>query len=227
MSDKKVVQIGSKILSVGVQKSEVAAVAKPEPVVTKEQLGEKVKRPEVLGGRTYKVAVPETMLKHALYVTVNDIVLNEGTEHASVQPFEVFLMSKDTAAFQWIQSLSLLISAVFRKGGDVLFLIDELKSVSDPNGGYFHAKAHGMMPSVVAHIGYVIEDHFKHLGLIKTEKIVLDESQKVFVEERRDTFIASGGSMNHATICPKCKEKAVIRLDNCPTCINCGDSKCG
>lgn len=225
--NKDVVEITGKIIGVAIAKSSPEVNVSPEPVVTREQMGEKVKRPEVLAGRTYKVQVPETILKHALYVTINDIILNDGTEHASAQPFEIFLKSKDTQAFQWIQALSLLISAIFRKGGDVLFLINELKSVSDPNGGYFSAKAHGMMPSIVAHIGYTIEDHFKHLGLISVEKPVMDANLQAFVEQRKEEFVAGGGSLENATVCAKCHEKAVVRLDNCPTCTNCGDSKCG
>jgi hypothetical protein len=227
-AEAKVVNIDSKILGVSVAKpAEAAAPVKPEPVIVREQMGEKVRRPEVMSGRTYKVRVPDNILEHALYVTINDIVLNEGTEHETVQPFEIFLSSKDTKAFQWVSALSLLISAIFRKGGDVLFLIDELKSVSDPNGGYFHGKSHGVMPSLVAHIGYTIEDHFKHLGLIKTEAVVLDAATQARVEEVKTTYVQAGGSLDNATVCKVCKEKAVIRLDNCPTCTNCGDSKCG
>jgi len=226
--EKKMIAITQKITSVALADSTVPAEIKPEPVVVREQLNERVKRPRVLNGRTYKIAVPENILSSALYLTINDIVLNEGGEHESVQPFEVFFASKDTKAFQWVAALSLLISAVFRKGGDVTFLIEELKSVTDPNGGYFHQMAHGIMPSIVAHIGYTIEEHFKYLGIIKTEVAEpIPEELKAFIDERREEYVATGGSMAHATVCEKCHEKAVIRLDNCPTCTNCGDSKCG
>lgn len=228
-ADKKVVSIGQKIVAVALaDKAPVPVEVKPEPVVTREQLTEKVKRPQVLNGRTYKINVPENILSAALYLTINDITLNEGTEHESRQPFEVFFTSKDTKAFQWVSALSLLISAVFRKGGDVLFLIDELKSVTDPNGGYFHQLSHGIMPSIVAHVGYAIEEHFKYLGLIKTEAMVpISGALKEFVEARKEEFVAKGGALDQAEVCKVCKEKAVIRLDNCPTCTACGDSKCG
>lgn len=227
-AENKVISIGQKIVGVALADKAAPVEVKPEPVVVREQLTEKVKRPQVLNGRTYKINVPENILSSALYLTINDIALNEGTEHESVQPFEVFFMSKDTKAFQWVSALSLLISAVFRKGGDVKFLIDELKSVTDPNGGYFHQMAHGIMPSIVAHIGYTIEEHFKYLGIIKTEAPVpMAAEVKKFIDERREEYVATGGSMANAEVCKVCHEKAVIRLDNCPTCTNCGDSKCG
>lgn len=223
--DKKAISINSKIVSVALAKPPEAPVTVPEPIVVREQLTEKILRPEVLQGRTYKIKPPEHILSHALYLTINDIVLNEGTIDQSQQPFEIFLTSKDTASHQWIQALTLAISAIFRKGGDVLFIVNELKSVSDPNGSYFHYLAHGRMPSLVAHIGYMIEEHFKWLGLIKPDPV--ETEVKAMLEEVKETFVAAGGSMDQATVCPKCHAKAVIRMDNCPTCTNCGDSKCG
>lgn len=226
---QKVVAITQKIASVSVAKPGEAPNVPGEPalVVAKEQLNEKVRRPQRLEGNTYKINVPDHVLSSALYMTINDITLNEGTEHETRQPFEVFFASKDTKAFQWVSALSLLISAIFRKGGDVKFLIDELKSVSDPNGGYFSAVAHGMMPSIVAHIGYTIEEHFKHLGIIKVEKPVLDSHQQAFVEERKQEYLAAGNSTDSMLVCKACGEKAVVVNGGCPTCTACGDSKCG
>jgi hypothetical protein len=96
---------------------------------------EQVKRPESLVGSTYKIKTP--LSEHALYVTINDMVLNEGTSHEVRRPFEMFINSKNMDHYQWIVALTLIISAVFRKGGDVSFLVEELHSVFDPRGGYF------------------------------------------------------------------------------------------
>ncbi|HEY5762758.1 MAG TPA: hypothetical protein VIS73_06095, partial [Rhodocyclaceae bacterium] len=93
---------------------------------------EKLERPEVLIGSTYKIRTPVS--DHAMYVTINDIVLNEGTEHEHRRPFEIFINSKNLDHFQWIVALTRILSAVFRKGGDVAFLIEELKAVFDPRG---------------------------------------------------------------------------------------------
>ena len=222
--NKDPVKITSKIIGVAVAKPVEQAPNEPAPMVVQRQtLTEKVARPESLQGRTYKLKPPGA--EHALYLTVNDIVLNEGTEHESRQPFEIFLASKDTNSAQWIMGLTLMISAIFRKGGDVLFIIDELKSVTDPSGGYFSKKAHGIMPSLVAEIGYTLEEHFQRVGLIKAKEV--DAEVKQILEDVKQDYVAKGGSMDQATVCPKCKEKAVIRLDNCPTCTSCGDSKCG
>lgn len=96
---------------------------------------EKVARPDMLFGSTYKIKTP--LSEHALYVTINDIILNHGTAHEIRRPFEVFINSKNMDHFQWIVALTRIISAVFRKGGDISFLVEELRSVFDPAGGYF------------------------------------------------------------------------------------------
>ena len=93
-----------------------------------------------------------------MYVTINDIVLNEGTEHEQRRPFEIFINSKNLDHYQWIVALTRIISAVFRKGGDVTFLVDELKAVFDPRGGYWQPGGK-FMPSIIAELGHVIEKH--------------------------------------------------------------------
>ncbi len=193
---------------------------------------EKLERPELLEGTTYKIKTP--LSDHALYVTINDIVLNPGTEHERRRPFEIFINSKNMDHFQWVVALTRVISAVFRKGGDVTFLVEELHSVFDPRGGYF--KKGRYTPSLVAELGDVIERHLKKIGLIPCE--ALDEHQKRFIEEKRAALKARGGSCDDsngadrglptdALLCAKCSTKAVVKMDGCLTCLNCGDSKCG
>lgn len=220
MTQPKTVTIDRKIASVAVLETGYIPSA---PVVTLERLNENMKRPEALEGRTYKIKPPT--LDHALYLTINDIVLNEGTEHQTRQPFEIFVNSKEMESYQWIVAMTRLVSAIFRKGGDALFMIDELKSVFDPNGGYFSSKRQGRVQSLVAEIGMTIEDHFKWLGLI--QKPVLDASIAAHIEEVKAEYVAAGGSLANATICNKCSEQAVILMDNCPTCTACGNSHCG
>ncbi|MDH5632198.1 MAG: NrdJb [Gammaproteobacteria bacterium] len=192
---------------------------------------EKLERPDELVGNTYKIKTPLT--EHALYVTVNDIILNEGTEHEKRRPFEIFINSKSMEHFQWIVALTRIISAVFRKGGDVTFLVEELRSVFDPRGGYF--KKGRYIPSLVAELGDVIECHMKHIGLIVTEE---DAHQKKFIEQKRAEIEAktkkqpqpeesSNDFPPEAQLCNKCMTKAVMKMDGCMTCLNCGDSKCG
>ena len=194
------------------------------------QMHEKVERPEMLLGSTYKIKTP--LSEHSLYVTINDIVLNPGTEHELRRPFEIFINSKNMDHFQWIVALTRIISAVFRKGGDVTFLVDELRSVFDPRGGYFK-KGGKFMPSLVAEIGDAIESHLRLIGLLKDEG--LDEHQKKLLDEKRRHFMQNTRQDNAATdndfpdgaqLCGKCQTKAVIQMDGCMTCLNCGDSKC-
>ncbi len=221
-----------------------AAAGAPAPGQAAEsniiQMHEKVERPEALFGSTYKVKTP--LSEHALYVTINDIVLNAGTEYELRRPFEIFINSKNMDHFQWIVALTRIISAVFRKGGDVTFLVEEMRSVFDPRGGYFK-KGGVFMPSLVAEIGDVIERHLRMIGLLKDQG--LDEHQQRFVEEKRAEYEASRGRSGAdaggegaeggreaafpegARLCAKCQTKAAIMMDGCLTCLNCGESKCG
>ena len=127
------------------------------------RMHEEIQRPEVLIGSTYKIKTPVS--DHAMYVTINDIVLNEDTEYEQRRPFEVFINSKNLDHFQWIVALTRIISAVFRKGGDVTFLVDELKAVFDPRGGAWMQGRY--VPSLLAAIGDVVERHLG--GLIVAE----------------------------------------------------------
>ncbi|WP_428625043.1 NrdJb, partial [Sedimenticola sp.] len=167
------------------------------------------------------------------YVTINDIILNPGTEHELRRPFEVFINSKNMDHFQWIVALTRIISAVFRKGGDVTFLVEELRSVFDPSGGYFK-KGGKYMPSLVAEIGDAIHCHLVMIGLLKEEGP--DEHQQKLIEEKRAQYEESINLRDKehdsdfpegAQLCKKCNTKAAILMDGCLTCLNCGDSKCG
>lgn len=191
------------------------------------QMHEKLERPDMLPGSTYKITTP--LSEHALYVTINDIILNPGTEHELRRPFEMFINSKNMDHFQWIVALTRIVSAVFRKGGDITFLVEELRSVFDPHGGYFK-KGGKFMPSLVAEIGDVLESHLRMIGLLKNEG--LDEYQKKYINEKKQEYVqssatdAQGGYPQSAALCKKCLTKAMIMMDGCLTCLNCGDSKC-
>lgn len=229
-------EIKQKIVSYEVVKNTLSGVngktdggaAVDEPVDNVVQMHEKVERPEILIGSTYKIKTP--MSEHALYITINDIVLNEGTKHELRRPFEVFINSKNMDHFQWVVALTRVISAVFRKGGDVTFLTEELKAVFDPKGGYFK-KGGVFMPSLVAEMGHAIERHLKFIGLIKPTE--LDPHQQAFVDEKKNEAanlaskaVDSAYPVN-ASLCTKCFTKAVIFSEGCMTCLSCSDSKCG
>lgn len=196
------------------------------------QMGEPLTRPEKLVGNTYKIKTPVT--EHALYITINDIIMNEGSPQEHRRPFEIFINSKNMDHFQWIVALTRVMSAVFRKGGDVTFLVEELHSVFDPSGGYFK-KGGKYIPSLVAEIGEVLEQHLQEIGMLK--KAGLDEHQQKLVEEKRKEFLekhAKSGEESNAEgfpagaqLCTKCSTKAAIVMDGCLTCLNCGESKCG
>jgi hypothetical protein len=197
-----------------------------------EDMHENVKRPEMLVGATYKIKTPQS--EHALYVTINDMVLNHGTKHEVRQPFEIFINSKNMDHFQWVVALTRVISAVFRKGGDVTFLVDEMKAVFDPQGGYFKPGGGGFMPSIVAEIGHALESHMKMIGLIKEEKMPAAQREMILAKRAEYDNLkgeAKGEDNSNfpadAKLCAKCVAKAVIIMDGCLTCLNCGDSKCG
>ena len=193
------------------------------------QMHEKVSRPEELAGSTYKIKTP--MSDHALYLTINDIVLNQGTNHELRRPFEVFINSKNMDHFQWIVALTRVISAVFRKGGDCTFLVEELKAVFDPQGGYFKPGGR-FMPSLVAEIGWAIEDHLQKIGMMT--KVEIPAHQQKIMDEKRTDFENAVAPIAEASdfpptaeLCKKCSVKATILMDGCMTCLNCGESKCG
>jgi len=201
------------------------------------RMTEKIMRPEgmeSLEGSTYKIKTP--LDDHAMYVTINDIVLNQGTVHEQRRPFEIFINSKNMDHFQWIVALTRLMSAVFRKGGDVTFLAEELQAVFDPKGGYFKAGGR-FMPSIIAEIGDVIAHHMQKIGLMEKEELseqqMLVLSQKRAEAENAQIKIADNlsgeetGYPASATLCNKCSTKAVVVMDNCATCLSCGYSKCG
>ena len=196
-----------------------------------EDMHENVERPEMLVGATYKIKTPQS--EHALYVTINDMVLNFGTENEIRRPFEIFINSKNLDHFQWVVALTRVMSAVFRKGGDVTFLVDEMKAVFDPQGGYFKPGGGGFMPSIVAEIGFVLERHMKMIGLLKEEQ--MSETHLEMLQAKRAEYAILKGQPQQgedtafpadAKLCGKCFNKAVIVMDGCLTCLNCGDSKC-
>lgn len=191
------------------------------------QMHETLKRPEVLLGSTYKLKVPDHVSEHAMYITINDYILNEGTEHESRRPYEVFINTKNLDHFQWIVALTVILSAVFRKGGDITFLVDELRSVFDPRGGYWVKGTY--KPSIIAEIGDVIERHLIKIGLLQSPE--LDEHQKELIRQKREELEAAADSGDDfpadAKLCTKCNNRASVIMDGCMTCLNCGDSKCG
>ena len=199
------------------------------------QMHETLQRPEMLIGSTYKLKTPDHVSEHSMFITINDIILNEGTEHELRRPFEVFINSKNLEHFQWIVALTRIMSAVFRKGGDITFMVEELRSVFDPRGGYWNNGQY--KPSIVAEIGDVIERHLIEIGMLK--KTELDPHKKRLIEQKKAELAveaelagatASAGEeawKASATLCNKCHNKTVVLRDGCQTCLNCGDSKCG
>jgi ribonucleoside-diphosphate reductase alpha chain len=182
-------------------------------------LTQPLSRPEELPGATYKVKWPES--DHAMYITLNDIV-QDGRR----RPFEVFINSKNMDHFAWTVALTRMISAVFRRGGDVAFVVEELKAVFDPRGGQWMGGRY--VPSLLAAIGDVIERHMISIGFIpdpaKEREGLLGNKLAV-----GSPLLPSGGggSMGNLRQCPKCAQPSLVKMEGCDTCTNCGYSKCG
>ena len=178
-----------------------------------------LERETVLPGFTYKLQWPES--DHALYITVNDIV-QDGRR----RPFEVFINSKNTEHYAWTVALTRMISAVFRRGGDVSFVVEELKAVFDPRGGQWMRGKY--VPSLLAAIGEVLESHMIAIGFLpvpdrQSERAILRQPQVVNYQG------GLGGPASDARFrqCPKCGQASLIRQEGCDTCTSCGYSKCG
>jgi len=173
-------------------------------------LAEPLDRPENLQGQTYKIKWPES--EHAIYITMNDIIIGGHR-----RPFEVFINSKNMEHFAWTVALTRMISAVFRRGGDVSFVVEELKAVFDPRGGAWVGGKY--IPSILAAIGGVIERHMVETGFIDGEGMGLKtdpQSEAVRVGERP-----------RGPACPNCGQYAMRMIEGCMTCGDCGHSKCG
>ncbi len=174
-------------------------------------------RPEALPGNTFKVRWPDS--DHAMYITINDII-QDGRR----RPFEVFINSKNMEHFAWTVGLTRMISAVFRRGGDVAFVVEELKAVFDPRGGQWVGGRY--VPSLLAAIGDVIERHMIDIGFLPDPKAAREppEARDDRGHEGRKVVNLGGGGMRH---CPKCNQPSLIRSEGCDTCTSCGYSKCG
>jgi ribonucleoside-diphosphate reductase alpha chain len=166
-------------------------------------------RPDVLLGQTYKIKWLDS--DHAFYITINDIE-KDGRR----RPFEVFINSKNMEAYAWTLALTRMISAVFRRGGDVSFVVDEMKAVFDPRGGQWMGGRY--VPSLLAAIGDVIETHLVAIGFMTARDATLPK------EERRAVAMAAEGAP--ARTCPRCGSPSFVRLEGCDSCVSCGYSKC-
>jgi len=167
-------------------------------------------RPDMLVGQTYKIKWQDA--DHAFYITVNDVE-KDGRR----RPFEVFINSKNMEAYAWTLALTRMISAVFRRGGDVSFVVDEMKAVFDPRGGQW-MEGH-YVPSLLAAIGEVIERHLVSIGFMTPR------NGKPAADDRRVAAIAAEGAP--ARRCPRCSSPTFVKLEGCDSCLSCGYSKCG
>ncbi|MGD1877844.1 MAG: adenosylcobalamin-dependent ribonucleoside-diphosphate reductase [Kiloniellaceae bacterium] len=180
-------------------------------------MSEPLDRPEVLPGRSCKLRWPES--DHAIYITLNDVVQEGGGKEPRRRPFEIFINSKNMEHYAWTVALTRMISAVFRRGGDVSFVVDELKAVFDPRGGAWMEGRY--VPSLLAAIGGVIERHMIAIGFLQAKGPMPGEEQKAVVN------LGGPESGTRFAQCPKCGSAGLIRQEGCDLCTSCGYSKCG
>ena len=166
-------------------------------------LSDPMERGATLAGYTYKLRWPDS--EHATYITINDVILNERR-----RPFEIFINSKNLEHYAWTVALTRMISAVFRRGGDVSFVVEELKAVFDPRGGQW-MNGH-YVPSLLAAIGEVVEKHLIDTGFL------LQSGD----EEEGELDMKT----SKARYCPKCSQPAMVYQEGCHNCRSCGYSKC-
>ncbi|MGB1638702.1 MAG: adenosylcobalamin-dependent ribonucleoside-diphosphate reductase [Paracoccaceae bacterium] len=174
-------------------------------------MAEPLDRPQALEGNTYKLKWPDS--EHAIYVTVNDVIINDHR-----RPFEVFINSKNMEHFAWTVALTRMISAVFRRGGDVSFVVEELKAVFDPRGGAWVQGKY--IPSILAAIGGVLEQHMIAIGFMEGEGMGLKEDPKAGQQ-------VVNLNENRGKACPSCGQFDMQMVEGCMTCRSCGHSKCG
>jgi ribonucleoside-diphosphate reductase alpha chain len=170
-------------------------------------------RPTELEGTTYKIKTP--LSSEAIYLTINDII----EENCRRRPYELFINTKNLQHFSWIVAMTRLISAVFRREPDPSFLVEELKSIYDPNGGYFSEGKY--VPSLAADIGFVIEKHLIKLGMMQAKA-----PAKVVTKEDKATKKDGDGGGKKLAFCPQCNQPSLYSEENCLKCLSCGYSKC-
>ena len=194
------------------------AEAKPDGATAREAstgevvyISEPLERPQTLEGNTYKLKWPDS--PHAIYITINDVVLSGHR-----RPFEVFINSKNMEHYAWTVALTRMMSAVFRRGGDVSFVVEELKAVFDPRGGAWIGGKY--VPSILAAIGGVIERHLISIGFISGEGMGLKTDPTAEVYDL-------GAGRTGAAECNSCGSSAMRMSEGCMTCTDCGYSKCG
>jgi hypothetical protein len=205
------VKISSKIVSV-----KLGTAAANEPVVQSIAMNEFIEREAILIGRTFKLKPANS--KHALYITLNAQCID-----GILYPREIFFNTKNPEHKMWMDAMALTLSAVFRKGNDVSFIVEEFKAVYDTEGywGKSHETGKGKYyKSIVEEIGCVIGIFLNTLQS-GASSIVPINSKKV-----KGTVIEPNMFPDHAQVCKSCSTKAVVILDGCNTCLNCGDSKC-
>ncbi|MCT4556072.1 MAG: adenosylcobalamin-dependent ribonucleoside-diphosphate reductase [Pelagimonas sp.] len=172
-------------------------------------MAEPLDRPQSLEGATYKLKWPDS--EHAIYLTINDIIVGGHR-----RPFEVFINSKNMEHYAWTLALTRMISAVFRRGGDVSFVVEELKAVFDPRGGAWVEGKY--IPSILAAIGGVIEKHMVAIGFLEGEGMALKSDPQAQVV---------GLDAPRGKACPSCGQFDMRMVEGCMTCGSCGHSKCG
>jgi ribonucleoside-diphosphate reductase alpha chain len=180
----------------------VPAPAVPTPL-------ELMRRSEKLTGATYKLRWPDA--EHAMYVTINDI-----EQEGASRPFEVFVNSKNLEHYAWVVALTRMISAVFRRGGEVAFVAEELKQVFDPRGGHWSNGRY--VPSLVAAIGDVIERHMVQTGFLGGTQPLTGKASAHRADAATHTHIGA--------LCPRCSQPGLVKEAGCLSCLHCGWSKC-
>ncbi len=187
----------------------VLAVAAPASKGDTAPSSDPLDRPAALEGQTYKLKWP--LSEHAIYVTINDIEVGGRR-----RPFEVFINSKNMEHYAWTVALTRMISAVFRRGGDVSFVVEELKAVFDPRGGAWTGGRY--VPSILAAIGGVIEEHLVAIGFIPAPGAGLKADPRAEA--------GAGGAATRGRECPSCGAYEMVMIEGCLTCRACGHSKC-
>lgn len=219
--DKKIV--GYKVVEKGKETivenlSDITPTQKISGVVTEPQKFEKIHRDPVISGKTYKIKPGNG--DDGYYITINSQLV-DGKLH----PMEIFINSKNVEHFQWVSTITRMISAIFRKGGDYHFIVEELRAIHDPNGGYWSSEKDPITgkrkyyKSILNEIGDIIDRYIN--GLSTEDEIIVEPSSEIVTPMDEPSY------PENATKCPDCGVKAVVLMDGCATCLDCGYSKCG
>ena len=176
-------------------------------------------RPEVVDAKVYKLK--SAFVKNSVFITLSYV-----KDESCIRPIEIFINSKDLTRAPEYVVLTRLVSAIFRRSNDPMFILEELQGIFDPNGGTF--KEGKYYHSFYAEIADVIERFFFDVGIMERPDAHPVEDNGP--AEKPIVLAKDEGNAGNTEfrICTECNNRTLKTENGCDICMDpeCGYSKC-